>query len=156
MWPFKRKQHDIATLPPLASDGHIWGVAESGFVSSPLIIRYNETAREWIGHSKLPVKLGIAIPLNSPNEAGLPNPDENEQLNAIEDIVVQEISARTVGLQALALTTGIMKEYVFYIPRDVDIKTIHESIQALVTTHEIQCMADMEPEWESYVQFAPR
>ena len=155
MWPFKRKQIDIATLPPLSNDRHSWGVAESGFDSSPLIIRYNETAREWIGHSELPVKLGIAIPLNAPDEGGLPSPDENEQLNEIEDIVVREIGARTHGLQALALTTGVMKEFVFYIPRDVDIKTIHESIQASVTTHEVQCMAEMEPKWDSYIQFAP-
>jgi hypothetical protein len=54
------------------------------------------------------------------------------------------------------LTTGVMKEFVFYIPRDIDIKAIHESIQAAVSTHEVQCMAVMEPKWDSYVQFAPR
>jgi len=156
MWPFKRKQLDINTLPSLSDDQQTWGVAEAGFGSSPLIIRYNESARNWIGHSELPIKLGFAIPLNSPNEGGLPYPDENEQLNEIEDIVVREIASRSYGLHALALTTGVMKEFVFYIPRNVDIKAIHESIQATVDTHQVQCMAEMEPKWESYTQYAPQ
>ena len=155
MWPFKRKQLDINTLPRLTDDGHSWGVAQAGYDDSPLIVRYNESARDWAGHSEMPIKLGFAIPLNSPNEGGLPDPDENEQLNVIEDIVVREIESRTRALHALALTTGTMKELVFYIPRGVDIKSIHESIQSAVTTHEVQCMAVNEPNWDSFTQFTP-
>jgi hypothetical protein len=70
MWPFKRKQLDISTLPKLSDDSHIWGVAQADVDSSPLIIRYNESARSWVGHTQLPIKLGFAIPLNSPNEGG--------------------------------------------------------------------------------------
>ncbi len=155
MWPFKRKQLDIATLPQLTQDSHSWGVAQAEVDSSPLIIRYNESAQSWVGHSELPIKLGFAIPLNSPNEGGLPDPGENEQLNDIEDTIVREIEARTRALHALALTTGVMKEFVFYIPRGTDIKSIHEGIQTSVATHEVQCMAINEPKWDSYRQFAP-
>jgi hypothetical protein len=107
MWPFKRKQLDIATLPKLSDYSHSWGVAQADVGSSPLIIRYNESARNWVGHPELPIKLGFAIPLNSPNEGGLPDPEENEQLNEIEDTVVREIEARTRALHAMALTTGV-------------------------------------------------
>jgi hypothetical protein len=155
MWPFSRKQLDISTLPKLSDHSQSWGVAQANVDSSPLIIRYNESARRWLGHPELPIKLGFAIPLNSPNEGGLPDPDENEELNDIEDVVVSEIESRTRALQAMALTTGVMKEFVFYIPKGVDIKSIHEAIQAAVATHEVQCMAMNEPKWDSYRQFAP-
>jgi len=155
MWPFKHKQLDISTLPKLSDDSHSWGVAQADVDSSPLIIRYNESAQSWVGHPELPIKLGFAIPLNSPNEGGLPHSDENEQLNDIEDIAVREIEARTQSLLAMVLTTGVMKEFVFYIPKGTDIKSIHEAIQSAVTTHEIQCMAINEPKWDSYRQFAP-
>ena len=92
------------------------------------IIRYNETAKDWSGHPGLPVKLGFAVPLNSSNEVGLPEPGENEQLEEIEDVILREVEARTIGLHALVLTTGTMKEFVFYIPRGVDIKSIHEGV----------------------------
>lgn len=155
MWPFNRKQLDIETLPPLSSEELQWGVAEAGYDSAPLIIRFNESAGAWKGHTELPIKLGFAVPLNSPNEGGLPDPDENLQLNDVEDTVIREIESRSRAIHALALTTGTMKEFVFYIPRGVDIKAIHEAIQAAVSTHEVQCMAVMEPKWETYEQFTP-
>lgn len=155
MWPFKSKQLDISMLPRLTEDSHSWGVAQAGGDPSPLIIRYNQTARSWAGHPELPIKLGFAIPLNSPNQGGLPDPAENEQLNDIEDVVIREIETRTRALQALALTTGLIKEFVFYVPRGTDIKAIHEAVQTAVATHEVQCMAVNEPKWDSYREFAP-
>lgn len=155
MWPFKRKRLELSTLPLLSHDSHNWGVAQAAIDSSPLIIRYNASAQIWAGHAELPIKLGFAVPLNSPNEGGLPDPDENEQLNDVEDTIVREIEARTRALHALALTTGLMKEFVFYVPRGTDIKSIHEAVRAAVTTHEVQCMAVNEPNWDSYRQFAP-
>lgn len=43
----------------------------------------------------------------------------------------------------------------FYVPSGVDIKAIHEAVQAAVATHEVQCMALNEPQWDSYRQFTP-
>ena len=108
-----------------------------------------------MGHSGLPIKLGFAIPLNSPNENGLPDPDENWQLNDVEDVILREVEAGTKGIHVLALTDGTMKEFVFYIPRGADIKKIHEKIQESVSTHDVQCMALEEPKWDSYRQFTP-
>jgi hypothetical protein len=156
MWPFSRRQPDIKSLPQLGDDDQRWGVAEVGSPDSPLIVRYNETARDWNGHSELPIKLGFAIPVNSPNPSGLPDPDENQQFDEIEDIIAREIGSQTPALHALVLTTGEMKEFVFYIPHGVDIKAIHEAIRSAVTTHDVQCLAVIEPGWDSYRQFAPR
>lgn len=60
----------------------------------------------------------------------MPDPDENEQLNDIEDSILREIEARTRAIHALALTNEVMKELVFHIPTGVDIKSIHEAVQA--------------------------
>ncbi len=128
MWPFTRKELDIKSLPSLSDGGHRWGVAEADIDSSPLVVRYNQSARNWIAHPELPIKLGFAIPLNSPNEGGLPALDENEQLNDIEDTILRIVDSRTPALHVLALTTGVMKEFVFYIPRGVNIESIHNSI----------------------------
>ena len=87
-------------------------------------------------------------------EGGLPDPYENEQLIDVEDAIIREIESRTQALQALALSTGVMKEFVFYVPNGTDILTIHETVQAAVTTHEVQRMAVNEPKWDSYRQFS--
>lgn len=155
MWPFSRKSLDINTLPPISSESFSWGVAQAGYDDSPLLIRFNETAKDWQGHPELPIKLGFAIPLNSPNEGGLPDPEENEQLNEIEDLITGEVGSRATGIHALVLTTGEMKEFVFYISPGADIKTMHETLMQVVSTHEVQCMAVNEPKWDTYQQFSP-
>lgn len=105
MWPFSKTPRDIKLLPGMSDDTQTWGVAQANYEGSPLLIRYNEAAKDWAGHAGLPIKLGFAVPLNSPNEGGLPDPAENEQLEAIEDLILREVEARTTGLHALVLTT---------------------------------------------------
>jgi hypothetical protein len=155
IWPFGRKHPALSELPPLSQDGS-WGVAQDLSGGSPLIVRYNTTAANWCGHPELTIKLGFAIPFKRPHEGGLPDPDENARLNEIEDVIVREIDSRTRAFHALTLTTGTMKEFVFYLPQGVDIKSLHEAIRSCVTTHEVQCMAVVERNWDSYQQFAPK
>lgn len=155
MWPFKRKELNIRSLPRLTDNDHPWGVAMFEIESGPLIIRYSEAARKWMGHSRLPIKLGFAIPLNAPVEGGLPTPEENEQLNEIEDLIVGEIESRTIAFHAMTLTTGTMKEFIFYIPQRVDIATLHQAIQAGAKGHTVQCMAEREPSWETCENYLP-
>lgn len=155
MWPFSPKPKDIGNLPAITAPSHAWALAEGSYRGAPLIVRYSTTAQEWCSHPDLPVKLGFAVPLRSPNEGGLPGPAENGQLDDIEDTIRREVASRTKGVHALVLATGIMKEFVFYIPCGVNVKTLHEAIQAAVLTHEVQCMAVNDPKWESYKEFTP-
>jgi hypothetical protein len=82
---------DTGSIPRIGSDTDRWTVAEGDYAGSPLIVRANVTARQWRGHSSLGIKLGFAVPLNEPNPDGLPVPAENDQLNAIEDVIVHEV-----------------------------------------------------------------
>jgi hypothetical protein len=154
MWPFARRQKDLNTLPSISSEDHKWSVAEASYEGSPLIVRLNSSAQEWLGHKALPIKLGFAVPLNAPNEGGLPQPDENKQLNDVEDVILREVEAKVRGIYALVLTTGTMREFVFYIVADADIKAVHDAIRKSVSTHEVQCMAETDPKWATYAQFA--
>lgn len=65
------------------------------------------------------------------------------------------IASRATGIHALVLTTGEMKEFVFYVSPGADIKSMHETLMQMVSTHEVQCMALNEPKWETYQQFSP-
>ena len=149
MWPFNRKSLDIGTLPAIMPDGNDWSVSlvdDDG----PWIIRFNHSAEPWVGHSSLPVKLGFAIPLIKSNPGGMPDPEENKALVAVEDVIKSAVQDATIGVHVVTNTTGIMKELLFYIPKNVDIKTLHESLVAAVATHDVQCIAEMEPKWPTY------
>jgi len=152
IWPFSKSPRKLQ-LPP--EDDHHWGVVEGEYNGAALIVRFNRTAGEFAGHAGLPLKLGFAIPLNLPNEGGLPDPDENVDLDAIEDVIRREVAAATSGIHVMVLTTGVMKELIFYIAPGADIATLHQSVQNKVTGHEVQCMAVGDPDWESYRAFVP-
>lgn len=145
---------DLDALPHITDPSYKWSVCETDHDGTLLFIRRNITAEEWIGHAELPIKLGFAVPLTSSNGYGLPNPDENEALNAVEDLIIRYLNTQTRGIHALVLTTGRMKEFVFYIPRNVDIHTIHENIRQSVPEHNVQCMAVNEPDWKSFQLFS--
>lgn len=152
MWPFSKK---IRKLELPTDDEQRWSVAQAEHEGVPVLVRFNETASEWAGHPDLPIKLGFAVPLNRPNEGGLPDPAENEELLAIEDVIVRQVSSTAVGVHALTLTTGVMKEWVFYVAPGADIAKLHRDVRSQVASHDVQCMAVEERKWESYRAFVP-
>jgi len=152
VWPFFKRARKLE-LPPAKEER--WGVAEGEYEGAALIVRYNIAAGEWAGQSELPIKLGFAIPFNRPKAPDLPDAEENADLGEIEDLIEREVFSATRGVFALVLTTGVMKEFVFYIAPGADIAALHARIRNQVSTHEVQCMAVEERKWESYRAFAP-
>jgi hypothetical protein len=152
VWPFTKKSRKL-DLP--AADQQRWGVGQAEDDGAPLMVRFNQTAGEWAGHADLPIRLGFAVPLNHPNEGGLPNPAENAELFAVEDVICRHVSAKALGLHALTLTTGVMKEWVFYVAPGADIARLHEEIRSQVASHDVQCLAVEDQRWDSYRAFVP-
>lgn len=58
------------------------------------------------------------------------------------------------GVFAFVLTTGVMREFVFYVAGQPDFAAIHEAIMARVTTRGVQCLAEHDANWYAYNQFA--
>jgi hypothetical protein len=152
VWPFSKRESKLE-IPP--KEEHLWSVAQGEFEGEAVIVRYNETAAGFAGHSELPIKLGFAIPLKKPNEGRLPDTKENAELDLIEKLIVRKVTAATYGAYVLALTTAVMKEFVFYIAAGADIAKLHKDICGEVPSHDVQCMADEERKWESFRAFVP-
>ena len=152
---FSRKHRDLThlSIPPV--DEQRWSVVQGEVGGGPLVVRFNESARKLVGNSGLPIKLGFAVPLNRPHRGGFPDAAENQALGAVEDLVAQRVLASSVGLHAMTLTTGEMKEFVFYIAPGLDITRLHEALRKEVPSHDLQCMAVEEPGWESFRGFVP-
>jgi len=155
MVPDSRIYKDIKSLPSLNADESKWVVSQMEYKGLPLIVRANYTAKDWVGHRLLSVKVGCAIPFKKPSMNGLPDPNENEQVLNIEDVIVEEFRKRLIGLLAFVLTTGTMRELVFYVKNCDDIDALKKSILTRVKTHEVQFLVANEPNWDSYINFAP-
>lgn len=154
IWPFSKKtKTPPLEIPPV--DAQRWAVAQGDYGGAPLLLRFNETAKSVAGHPELPVKLGFAVPLVRPNEGGLPDPEENRTLDAIEDLVADRVLGSARALHAMTITNGLMKEFVFYVVPGLDIAALHAALRAEVTSHDLQCMAIHEPGWESFRAIVP-
>ncbi|MCC9603700.1 DUF695 domain-containing protein [Stieleria sp. JC731] len=137
-----------------ASD-HMWLLGSVAMEDGTLLVRLNESANQWAGHPDLGIKLGFAIPFKLPPKGGVPNADENESLGELEDKIIATVTSQATGIHVLALTAPTVKELIFYISEGADIGAIHEHLQSLSTTHDVQCMAVRDADWNSYYDFFP-
>ncbi len=144
------KQPDAGLL---FGDGS-WRVAQGLIEEAPVILRVNDNLKPFVGKSDHTLKIGFAIPLNNPNPGGLPNPEENEQLGSIEDRITQVLREKGSVVEALAITMGTFKEFVFYARPSMPVQAIHEKLMGEIKTHEVQCYAEIEPKWDTYRQWA--
>lgn len=125
---------------------------ESG--GRPLFARRNDSAAILAKHPEFRFRVGVAVPLNYPNEHGLPSADEILQLDVIEDALTAQLEAGRQSIQVLVITTDGMREFVFYTRDSALAKSVIEALKTTIKSHEIQWYVDEDPEWKVYKTFS--
>ncbi len=128
-----------------------WAVGQAEWEGHPLFVRFNTSVQDGRLKGDYPIKVGFALQFHSPSAEGLPGEEEMEQLGEIEELMEEYLGSD--GVLVLVLTTGGMREVIFYVRPDTDIAVVHKRLMAEVTSHEVQCMGEKEPEWDSYYVF---
>lgn len=150
MWPFKKQyppKHDLQL------EGR-WSVAQGEYEGKPLVVRLNQGAAPAIGHPEFSHQVGVAVPLLAPDANGLPSKEESEQLNRIEDILAQRLEANRQCIHVATISTGGMRELVFYSSDPAATHELLEDLAAEVSTHEVQHIVQPDAKWNVYRQFA--
>jgi hypothetical protein len=141
------------SAPPFPSEAS-WTVNEGQLNGRPIFVRRNESAKAFAGHRDYRFRVGVAVPLRNPNGNGLPTDDEMNQLNSIEDALTQALEANQDSLHVLAITTGGMREFVYYTRNPQGARSTIECAQAVASSHEIQNYIEEDPHWKVYKQFS--
>ena len=131
-----------------------WTVLEGAHGGRPLFARRNDSASNLAGHPEYRFRIGVAVPLKCPNEHGLPGKDEMSELSAIEDTLVPRLESDQRSLQVLAITTGGVREFVFYTRDPAFSQRVLDALRSEVTSHEVQAYIEEDPKWDAYAQFA--
>jgi len=131
-----------------------WSVQQGEYGGKPMWVRRNDSAKQLRGHPDYNHRVGIAVPLRAPDEKGLPGSAEISQLNAIEDLLSARLEANQDSLQVLAITTGGMREFIFYTRAAQTLQPVLEKLQLEVVTHEVQCYIEPDAEWSIYEELA--
>jgi hypothetical protein len=146
MWPFKRKKRQPERLP---IDGP-WLVKHGEYRGKPMIVRVNNGYKEYGSVAHYEYQVGIAVPLRDPEPTGLPSPSEDIELGQVEDAVNQALETQTESLLVAIITTGGMREFVFYTRDPEAVKRRFEQARAVITSHEIQLMIQQDKGWGVY------
>ena len=151
MWPFRKKEQK--SLEEIQLGEHKWSVKRGNGKDGPIIVRINESAKEWAKHPQLNIRVGFAIPLRIQNPEGLPDSKENEEMNLIEDEICNLLCATGPAIQVLAITTGKFKEYVFYIKNGAEIENAHKQAMSRFPGYDVQCYGQTDTNWDEYFRW---
>jgi hypothetical protein len=127
-----------------------WGLSQGVYQDKAIFIRANKGLKKIARHPQFSHQVGIAVPLNSPNEHGLPVSAEGDQLNVIEDqledLLVQNNESIFVGV----ITTGGMREFVYYTSNPDQVVEKFNTVKELTSTHELQLLIQEDKDWLTY------
>ena len=145
----RKKQTTVAAAP---SNG--WQISSGEREGRPISTRFNAALARAADRRDYGIQIGVAVPLVDPDPWGLPRGGEFAQLDAIEDVVVATAGDRAVLVGVI--TTAAMREFVLYTGDGGWIADFHQSVQAQIDHHEIQVMAQTDPDWQVFALFVPR
>lgn len=146
MWPFKRSYLDKDTIALVES----WSVTHGSHSGRPMIVRRNAGAAAVAGHPAYGHQVGVAIPLRAPDDNGFPGSDEAAQLDALEDLLVERLGVERLCIHVATISTGGMRELVFYTSDPAAAHALLEQIAGETTAHEVQHIVQHDPKWKIY------
>jgi hypothetical protein len=150
MWPFKKKSAIPDRLP---IDGP-WSVAEGQNNGRAMIVRSNAGYLELGSLQDYEHQVGIAVPFRDAQANGLPSAGESAQLNHLEDAICSSLEEQAESLLVAIITTGGMREFVFYTRAPERVKEHFDKLRNQIATHTIQLMIQSDPRWRVYSQLA--
>lgn len=127
-----------------------WAFYQGSHEGSPVIVRRNnEAERHADGDSAYHYRLFVAIGLNDPDANGFPKKQESETLYDIEDQFIEALS-NTDSVISHVLTTGGMRQIVFYTSEPERVTGIIESLKSSVQSHQWGYDMDEDKNWSLY------
>jgi hypothetical protein len=149
MWPFRRQPQELTSA---IWDGQ-WSIGEIERDGRRTIVRKNQGAASLVGDARFPVRVGVAVPFHRPDAGGMPAPDEFPRLSAIEDDLIDHFQADRRAVAVLSITTGGMREFVFYAADAKWAEGILHDARSRVPDYELQSYVVPDPKWDVYRQF---
>jgi hypothetical protein len=149
MWPFKR-------YPPRAELAFTdsWDVREGVHEGKRILVRINKGIAPAVRHPDYRHQVGVATPLQSPDERGFPSPSEQEDLAQLEDRLADLLAGDRETIHVATITTGGMQEFVFYTADPDAAGAKLTALSERSKDREIQCIIQHDPKWRVYRRLA--
>lgn len=131
-----------------------WEMFKRGTADGHLAFaRANVGLRDVVRRQRYPYRVGFVVRFLKPNAYGLPTDDEARELTTLENEIDRAMSTKKLGFLALVITTGGMREYVFYSNRPDAARSRIAKMKGRVQGREIRTYVTADPGWEVYDRF---
>src|SRR5438105_3612758 len=132
-----RKTSDSARHGRQGADGgRGWLVVHGIHRGSPLVARFDADVEDELRRGRYRVQLGVAVPLRQASSLGLPDEDEANQLEQIEESISRELGAN--GLLVGVISTNAMREFVIYTQSPDWVENFKARLRSLTDSHTLQ------------------
>jgi hypothetical protein len=146
MWPFMKTALRTDQLPV----DDLWTIAEGENNGRVMIIRLNTGYRHFGSVSTYGYQVGIAVAIRDAGTDGLPSPAENVLLGELEDVICNSLEEKAESLLVAIITTGGMREFVFYTREPKSVELRFAQISERSTSHKMQLMIQEDKGWQVY------
>ena len=146
-----KKSSQEKALPEITDS---WVTLEGKYGRMPMSIRINQGLEEVIGYKDLQHQAGITVAILNPLKNGLPNNEEEIQLQKIEEIIASELKEKGIAVFAAVVTTGGTREFIFYTGKPKAVETSFKILTGKVYTHTLHLNIQKDKKWLVYKQFS--
>ena len=108
---------------------------------------------EMFKRERFPYRVGFAVAFRKPNSYGLPTDDEARELMPLENEIDRAMSGKKLGFLSLVITTGGMREYVFYSNMPDAVRREIKKMGTRMHGRDIRSYVTADPGWEVYFRF---
>jgi hypothetical protein len=145
-------QADTASTDPFKMAK--WEMFKRGTADGNLAyIRGNTALRGLKGRERFPYRVGFAVTFRKPNRYGLPTDDEARELTSLENEIDRAMSGKKLGFLSLVITTGGMREYVFYSNQPDAVRREIKKMGGRMRGRDVRSYVTADPGWEIYFRF---
>jgi hypothetical protein len=147
---------DILTTPPSTiNERGTFAVMQGQMEGKNLFLRYNQSVARFAGSAKFPYQAAVGIELKNADQSGMPNPQELNELGAIEEILMRKVNAQNQTLLTFVTTGNAMRTFYFYTGQPDSFRKIVDEVQVAVKDHKFKIAVNEDPEWNTYRAFIP-
>jgi len=130
-----------------------WSILQGQNNGKIMVVRRNNSVNQFSANPEFIYRIGFAIPLVAPNNEGLPSTEEMNTLNQIEDELSKQLEKDGVSIQVLSITTGGMREYVYYTKDSKIVEKVIGDVRGEFSSYEIQYYVEEDKAWSLYKQY---
>ena len=141
------------SLPDAIPDGP-WSMVQGAQNGQLMLARVHMGVDSLAGHPAYGFRVGIATKMQALANNGMPTPEENTTLQALEERIRNAVEVDREAFLVIAITCGGVKEWVFYTSNPESTKRRMQAFAPSVQTHKLQMIIEPDDKWTVYRDFA--